>query len=88
MEQPRTFHDHRRGKAMGMPYEIPTPRLTARENQFLQLLADGYSYAEIQQTMGIANRTCKAHSQHLRYRLGANSMPHAIAIAFRMGLLD
>lgn len=61
--------------------------LTPRETQVLEMRADGMSNKEIGTRLGIDASTVGSHSKHLRRKLGANDNAHAVAIAFRAGLL-
>lgn len=63
-----------------------TPRRTAitdREEAVVLLIAEGLSYAEIGQALGIAPRTVKAHARSAREKLAAASNGHAVALLIR-----
>lgn len=61
--------------------------LTPREMQVLTLRSDGLSNKEIARLLGIDHTTVGSHSKNLRHKLGAKDNAHAIAQAFRTGLL-
>ncbi len=61
--------------------------ITAREAQVLQLLASGFSNAQIASHLRISERTVKFHVASLFARLGAKRRTQAIAIARERGLL-
>lgn len=63
----------------------PTP--TQRQLDVLAEIAGGYSNAEIAARLGIEISTVKAHLKTLLPRLEARNRPHAVAQAFRRGLL-
>ena len=57
-------------------------RLTPRQRQVVQLIAQGYSNAEVAERLGISARTAKAHSDVLRTKLSV-SRRRQIPAAFR-----
>lgn len=61
--------------------------LTARENEVLQLLADGKSNREIGDTLFIGETTVKSHVRSIFAKLGAVSRTEAVTVAARRGLL-
>jgi DNA-binding NarL/FixJ family response regulator len=61
--------------------------LTGRQQQVLELRADGMSGKQIARRLGCRESTVASHSKHARERLGGRDMAHAVAIAFRKGLL-
>jgi DNA-binding NarL/FixJ family response regulator len=60
---------------------------TARETEVLELLAQGYSNAQIAERLRISERTVKFHITSLFARLGAKRRTEAVAIARERGLL-
>jgi DNA-binding CsgD family transcriptional regulator len=62
------------------------PRITARERDVLELVADGHSTAEIARALWITEDTVRTHVKRTLARLGARTRAHAVAIAFREGL--
>jgi DNA-binding CsgD family transcriptional regulator len=61
--------------------------LTPREREVLQLLADGYTPAEISQRLFISRRTVGTHVENLFRKLGVRSRAQAIALAYRNGFV-
>jgi len=61
--------------------------LTPREFQVLELVASGLENAEICVRLGIAKRSVGEHVGNLTRKLQARNKPHAVAIAYRRGLL-
>jgi DNA-binding NarL/FixJ family response regulator len=62
---------------------VPTTvTLTERQRQVVQLIAQGFSNAEIAERLGISPRTVKAHSDALRTKLRV-SRRRQIPAAFR-----
>jgi two-component system nitrate/nitrite response regulator NarL len=61
--------------------------LTPREEQVLQLLADGLTNRRIGERLGISEHTAKFHVNSILGKLGAQTRGEAIAHAARLGLL-
>ena len=61
-------------------------RLTGREREIVQLLADGLSNREIGERLGITERTVKFHVGEILARLGASNRAQAVAIAKARGI--
>ena len=61
--------------------------LTPREQEVLQLLAQGLSNKLIAARLGISDHTVKFHVNAILGKLGAQSRTEAIAQAARMGLV-
>lgn len=56
-------------------------RLSPRERQCLQLAANGLISKEIARELGVTNNTVRRHKLIAFAKLGARSMPHAVALA-------
>jgi len=63
-------------------------KLTRRQREILQLLADGGSTALAARELGLSEETVKTHTKHMLARLGAKNRTHAVAIALRECLID
>jgi DNA-binding NarL/FixJ family response regulator len=61
--------------------------LTDREVEVLRHLVDGNHNRDIAEKLFITEETVKAHMKHIMHKLGANDRTHALAIAFRRGLV-
>ena len=61
--------------------------LSDRELEVLRLVASGATGDEIGYALGISLRTVKAHLGKAYAFLEAVNAPHAVAIAFRKGIL-
>lgn len=61
--------------------------LKPREIQALQYAADGLSIDQAAEKAGIASRSIETYRGRAMAKLGANSMAHAVAMAFRQGVL-
>jgi DNA-binding NarL/FixJ family response regulator len=74
------------------PSGVEPPRrrvdLTERELQVLRGMADGKSNAEIGRELFVSEDTVKTHARRLFRKLGARDRAHAVASAFRAGLVS
>ncbi len=75
-----------------VPLKAPPRRVeqdpTPREREVLQLIADGLVNREIGVELHLSEETVKSHVRHLLAKLQARSRAHAVAIAFRRGLVE
>lgn len=73
---------------------IPAPRhpdrlgreLTPREQEILQLLADGKTAPAIAETLVLSTRTVQKHIEHIYDKLGVQSRHELVAYAYETGL--
>ena len=65
----------------------PSVRLTPREGEILQQLAEGVSVAVLAQRLYISQSTAKTHMSKLYEKLGAQNRTQAIMAAVRLGLV-
>jgi DNA-binding NarL/FixJ family response regulator len=70
-----------------IPPSMDAP-LTAREQQILQLLADGAGQAAIARDLFISTKTVGTHIQRILTKLGVHSRTEAVALAYRDGLVS
>ncbi|HEU5105464.1 MAG TPA: response regulator transcription factor [Solirubrobacterales bacterium] len=63
-------------------------KLTRRQRQILQLLANGESTTVAARELDLSEETVKTHTKHMLVRLGAKNRTHAVAIALRECLID
>lgn len=63
-------------------------KLTRRQREILQMLADGGSTANAAGRLGLSEETVKTHTKYALARLGARNRTHAVAIALRECLID
>ncbi|WP_354122410.1 helix-turn-helix domain-containing protein [Bradyrhizobium sp. LA6.12] len=61
--------------------------LTQRERQCLAWISDGKTMQDIADLLGVSSRGVKYHLDNARRNLAALTLPHAVALAFRQGLL-
>ena len=70
------------------PVEPPSDcRLSRREYQVLQLVADGMSNRDIAAELFLSVETVRTHTKGVLHKLGARDRAHAVALGFRHGLL-
>jgi DNA-binding NarL/FixJ family response regulator len=62
-------------------------RLTPRQSQVLQLLADGTSTEQIASELHLSTETVRNHIRHVLKALGAHSRLEAVVLARRQGLI-
>jgi DNA-binding NarL/FixJ family response regulator len=67
--------------------QTQAPLLSPRENELLQLLAQGLRNREIGDSLGISEATVKKHIEHILSALGVRNRTQAVAEARRLGLL-
>ena len=63
-------------------------RLTRREMEILQYLAEGLTSVEIGKLLQISNHTVDWYMNGLQDKLKAKNRQHAVAVAFRHGLIS
>ena len=62
-------------------------RLTAREREVLQLIAEGHNNREIAEQLRISVRTVETHRVHIREKLGISTTAELTQYAIRKGLI-
>lgn len=63
-------------------------KLTRRQREILQLLANGESTTVAARELDLSEETVKTHTKNALARLGARNRTHAVAIAVRECLID
>lgn len=63
------------------------PLLTAREQQVLELVAQGLSAKEVAQEIEIAPRTVERHIENVRLKTRARNRTHMVTLALESGIL-
>lgn len=72
----------------GVPPKGSRGKLTRRQREILQLLADGESTTFAARQLDLSEETVKTHTKNALARLGAKNRTHAVAIALRECLID
>jgi DNA-binding NarL/FixJ family response regulator len=75
-------------EAMMRRMSSTSPRLSDRERQVLDLLADGLGVAAIAAKLYISESTAKTHIAKVYEKLGAANRAQALVAAMRSGLID
>lgn len=65
----------------------PSP-LTKREQEVLQLLAEGLDRRAVAGRLAISPRTVGTHIEHILEKLDVRNSAQAVAVAFRLGLIE
>ena len=60
------------------------PGLTAREQQILNLIAEGLTNRQISSTLSISESTVENHVHHIFVKLGISNRAQAVAHAFQL----
>lgn len=82
-------HVHSRLKMMAASrYDQEEILLTQRQRQCLTWTSDGKTMCDIADLLGVSQRNVKFHLDRARASLAASTLPHAVALAFRRGLLE
>lgn len=63
-------------------------RLTARENEVLQLVAEGHANKQVAAVLGISLKTVEKHRQHLMDKLGIHETAGLTRYAIRSGIIE
>lgn len=75
------------GKAFATPV-VSKPQLTDRDQQILQMVAEGLRNVDIAQTLHLSERTVKAHLTEIYNQLGVFTRAEAVAAAVRTGIIE
>ena len=67
-------------------YELD--ELSPREVEILAASGAGVNGSKLQDVLGITEHTMRSHLRSIRRKLRARSMPHAVQIGLRVGILD
>lgn len=68
------------------PAEDPLARLSSRERQVLQQIAEGRSVAEIAQALSISPRTVETYRARMMEKVGIHDVPSLVKLAILNGL--
>jgi DNA-binding NarL/FixJ family response regulator len=63
------------------------PKLTPRETEILEMLADGCSQRDMAQLLSISPKTVGLHIEHILGKLDVHSRTQAVAAAYRRNLV-
>lgn len=85
---PKTFLCAGLAGAMMRRASSDVPRLSAREKEVLDLLAEGHGTAAIAGQLYMSESTAKTHIARIYQKLGAMNRAQALVTAMRLGMLD
>jgi DNA-binding NarL/FixJ family response regulator len=71
----------------GQPADSPFDRLTPRQTEIAQLIAEGHRNAEIAGILGTSIKTVETHRTQLMARLGVHDVAGLVRYAIRVGLV-
>jgi len=73
-----------------MGSEIPKTwqALSPREQEILELLAEGETTSSIAEHLGVGASTVRTHVERMRSKLSVNTRAAVVAEGFRLGYLD
>jgi DNA-binding NarL/FixJ family response regulator len=85
-EEARRIMSHlRKRRARDSAERERVERLTPRETEILQGLADGLSTEKLSAKLGISRNTLRTHAQNILFKLKVHSKVEALALAIRHG---
>jgi DNA-binding NarL/FixJ family response regulator len=76
------------GYLHGSVLETRTERLTAREREIVQLVAEGKSNKEVAAALNISIKTVEAHRSHVMHKLGVASVTELVRYAIRNKIVE
>jgi DNA-binding NarL/FixJ family response regulator len=79
---------HRAAVGRNVSHPAVTPRLTERETQILELVAEGHSNGELATILGVALQTVKYHLSNVYRKLGVSNRTQAARQAQLLGLIS
>jgi DNA-binding NarL/FixJ family response regulator len=88
LEAVRAALAHERFVDPAVPPKGSRGKLTRRQRQILQLLANGESTTVAARELDLSEETVKTHTKNAVARLGARNRTHAVAIALRESLIE
>ncbi len=77
-----------RGSRVTEPAEMMRKRLTAREREILQLIAEGKSAKEVAAILGIATKTSDTHRTNIMRKLDAHSVAELVRYAIKNKVME
>jgi DNA-binding NarL/FixJ family response regulator len=81
------LHTYLRHGERTEPAEISRSRLTAREREIVQLLAEGKSNKEVAQTLNISIKTAETHRTNIMNKLDLRSITELVRYAVRNNIV-
>lgn len=85
---PEVLEDFVEAHSRSASLETAFTKLTEREREVLQLLAEGYPTKEVAQKLSLSIPTTHTHRQHLMQKLEARSIADLVRYAIREGIIS
>lgn len=82
------LHSYLRQSDLSMPVENPRSRLTAREREIVQLLAEGKSNKEVATSLNISIKTAETHRTNIMNKLDVRSITELVRYAVRNNIVE
>lgn len=82
------LEDYLRRGATPVDADTPHGRLTGREREVLQLLAEGHSSKEVARSLGISVKTADTHRTNVMRKLDLHSLGELVRYAIRNNLIQ
>ena len=76
------------GPERAAPSEAPPRRLTSREREVVQLIAEGKTNKEVAETLGISVKTAEAHRTNVMRKLDLHSVSELVRYAVRNKMVE
>jgi DNA-binding NarL/FixJ family response regulator len=76
-----------RGALTGLPGEDPYERLTTRERQVFQLIAEGHTSGQAARHLGVTQKTVITHRFNLMRKLDAHNQADLVKLAVRLRVI-
>ena len=70
------------------PEQNPVASLTSRERDVVKLVADGKTYKEIAQILGLSFKTVDSYSQRIKLKTQCHSVALLVRFAIKSGLVE
>jgi len=67
---------------------VPRNRLTSREREILQLLAEGNSSKEVAGALGISVKTAETHRSNIMRKLQVHSVSELVRYAIKNSIIE
>jgi DNA-binding NarL/FixJ family response regulator len=80
------FLDRRNGASSSMPPQLP--RLTPREREVIQLLAEGKSSKEVACVLNLSTKTAETHRSNIMRKLGFHSIRDLVVYAVKNNIIQ
>jgi DNA-binding NarL/FixJ family response regulator len=87
MASKRSPGDYMQPKTAAVGDALLIDRLTARQREVLQLIAESRTVKQIAQMLGISVKTAETHRAQIMERLGIHDLAGLVRYAIRAGLI-